>query len=292
MGSPHHQFQYFRVRLDPEPRSIQRQRAHRYHCDGQGCRTWCLRHRSPVVSGTLLRPEVRIRLRGHDLPLLPAHGIFHCRSVQEIPRVAIEHDLAWRPRQLSVVRHPPQVVLPEGQETHVPPAFLRHRCCRQLRLVLVPRLYLHRLKLVQLGVLDRPKQRRREHPLWLCLRFRNGVPHFRLGNDFIHGKSLGRPRKSHPICFREPISDHLLSGGPKSTPWFRSCSGSGSSPQSSTSQTRGTPPISRFPPPKLTRTLVSHSTLSKSSPTASSMWRSTATTPPSSSPRRSSSTTA
>jgi len=215
MGSPHHQVQHFRVRLDLEPRSIQRQRAHRHHCDGQGRRAWRLRHRSPLVSGTLLRPEVRIRLRGHALPLLPAHGVFHCRSVQKIPRVAIEHDLAWRPRQLGVVQHPTQVILPEGQETHVPPAVLRHRCCRQLRLVLVPRLYLHCLELVQLGVLDRPKQPCCEHPLWLCFRFRDGVPHFRLGNDFIHGKSLGRPREFHPICFRKPNSDRLLSGGLK-----------------------------------------------------------------------------
>lgn len=92
--------------------------------------------------------------------------------------MAIEHDLAWSPRQLGIVQHPAQDVLPEGQETHVPPAFLRHRRRRQFRLVLVPRLYLHSLIMVQLGMLDRPKQCRRQLPLWLCFGFGNGIRHF------------------------------------------------------------------------------------------------------------------
>ena len=91
--------------------------------------------------------------------------------------MAIQHDLAWGPRQLGIVQHLAQDVLPEGQETHVSPAFLRYRRRLQFCLVLVPRLYLHGLVLVQLGLLDRPKQSRRQYPLWLCFRFGNGIRH-------------------------------------------------------------------------------------------------------------------
>ena len=217
VGSPNHQVQNIRLCLVPKPWPIQHQGAHRHHCDGQDRRMGCLLYRRRALSGRLLQAGLRIRLRGYGLPLHPTFGLCLCWLVQTIPRVAVEHDLAWRRRQLGLVQHTPQDLQREEHETHVPPAFLRPRCRRQLCLVLVPRLYFHRLVFLQLGVLDCPKQRRGQHPLWCQLRFGDGRPHFRLVLDFVHRKPPDRPRKSRSLFFFFLVAgpDRLSSGGPR-----------------------------------------------------------------------------
>ena len=110
------------------------------------------------------------------------------RYLQAFPRRSPEYDLAREPCHLRSFQHSPFPALRWywKPRRYLARTFLRLRVHRLLPLVLLPRLHLPGPQLLQLGLLDRPGQPRRQSTVWVLLWAGNVPNYLRLVPDCVH----------------------------------------------------------------------------------------------------------
>ena len=189
MGSSKISFLRVWLLVFPEPWSIQHQGTYSNCHHDQRRGGWCRDHGYLLCYAHPLRCQVVGREAIPPGNIIPDIWLFLCRRSPPIPRLALKYDLARRPRPLCSAKHHAFKLRKERYQAHVKRALPIHRMHLQLRVVLVPRISVDRTQHFQLGLLDRPKQYRRQQYVWLAQRSRNGSGLVRLGSDIFDWQS-------------------------------------------------------------------------------------------------------